>query len=155
MRVDELVSEYRRRSVSSIVALLRASGGAALGELRDLLAQAPELRGLTLAELFAGPPGAPPRPAPAPPSAAAKIAAYLLDAATTAGRREAAGILVKLPGPAQLGELVGARRESVSLTLAILRRRNLITVHPRGVLVRDLRGLALIADRPPPEKRAG
>lgn len=149
MALDEFLAEYRRRCVEGVVALLRESGEVALGELGDLLAAVPELRRMTLAELFEVPPSLRTKPAPAPPSAAAKVAAYLLNQATSAGVREAHGLRVEVSSYAQLGERIGVTHDSVALTMAILDRRRVITVAPRRVVVRDLRALAVLAGRPP------
>lgn len=147
MTLDDFLAEYRRRSVESIVALLRESAVVSLQDLRELLAEAPELRGVSLAEVFGGRPrGAPARPTSS--SAAARVAAYLLDLART-GTAETGGVMVKVPNHAQIGERVAATRETVSLALAILGRRNLVTVYPRWILVRDQAGLAVVAGRPP------
>jgi CRP-like cAMP-binding protein len=147
MSSDEFVAEYTRRVQESVVALLRERADLALHELPGVLAEVPELRLVKLAELFAPPTATPSRPAPAPPSAAARIAAYLLDLATTAGTREAGGLWVRVPSDAKIGERAAATRESVALTLAILARRNIITAHSQRIEVHDLRGLALIAGR--------
>lgn len=147
MTLDDFLAEYRRRSVESIVALLRESAVVSLRDLRELLAEAPELRGVSLAEVF----GRRPRGAPARPtssSAAARVAAYLLDLATT-GTAEKRGIMVKVPSHAAIAERVDAAPETVALALAVLGRRDLVTVYPRRVLVRDRAGLAVVAGRPP------
>jgi hypothetical protein len=148
MSLDEFRAEYRRRSLEGVLALLRGSAEVALDDLRELLAAAPELRRVTLAELFEERLLAPARPPPAPRSAAAKVAGYLLDLATTAGTREGGGLRVTLPSYAEIGDRVGATHDSVALTVAILERRDLITVCQQGVVVRDLPGLALLAERP-------
>jgi hypothetical protein len=148
MALDEFLAEYRRRCVASVAALLRESGDVTLGELGDLLAAVPELRRMTLAELFERPPPPRARPASAPLSAAAKVAGYLMDQATSAGLREARGLRVEVPSYAQLGERLGVPHDSVALTMAILKRRRVITVASRRVVVRDLRGLAVLAGRP-------
>ncbi|WP_143141471.1 helix-turn-helix domain-containing protein [Nannocystis exedens] len=134
------------------MALLRESGDVTLADLRDLLTAAPELRRMTLTELFEAP-STLARPAPAPLSAAAKVSAYLLDQATTAGRRERGGLLVRVPSLTKIAEQVGARDDSVALTVSLLERRGLIAVRPRRILVRDRRGLALLAGRPLPRSR--
>ena len=96
MSHDEFLAEYKRRCLEGLVALLRESGNVTLADLRDLLTADPELRRMTLTELFEAP-SALARPAPAPLSAAAKVSAYLLDQATTAGLRERGGLLVRVP----------------------------------------------------------
>lgn len=149
MSPDEFLAEYRRRCLEGVVALLRESGDVALGDLRDLLTAAPELRRMTLTELFEAP-STQARPGPAPLSAAAKVSAYLLDLATTAGLRERGGLLVRVPSLALLAEQVGATHDSVALTVSLFERRGLIAVRPRQILVRDRRGLALLAGRPIP-----
>lgn len=152
MSPDEFLAEYQRRCLEGVVALLRESGDVALADLRDLLTAAPELRRMTLTELFEAP-STLPRSAPAPLSAAAKVSAYLLDLATTAGLREHGGLLVRVPSLVQLAEQVGATHDSVALTVSLFERRGLIEVRPRQILVRDRRGLALLAGRPLPRSR--
>jgi hypothetical protein len=144
MSVDEFMAEYRRRSLEGVVALLREASEVALHELRELLTVAPELRRVTLAELFEER-----QPPPAPRSAAARVAGYLLDQATTLGTREGGGLLTTLPSYTEIAEHVGVTHDSVALTVAILERRELVAVRPRGIIVRDLRGLAVLAERPP------
>jgi hypothetical protein len=151
MSPDEFLAEYKRRCLEGVVALLRESGDVALADLRDLLTAAPELRRMRLSEFFEVR-STPARPAPAL-SAAAKVSAYLLDRATTTGLRQRGGLLVRVPSLEQLAEEVGATHDSVALTVSLFERRGLIAVRPRQILVRDRRGLALLAGRPLPRSR--
>lgn len=153
MSPGEFLAKYKRRVQEDLVALLRERPSLVLQELPRVLAEVPELRPIKLAELFN--PSVPARRAPAPPSAAARIAAYLLDLAATAGTREKGALSVSVPSDAKLGERAAATRESAALTLAILTRRNIIAVRPRRIVIRDLRGLALIAGRPLAQVRRG
>lgn len=152
MSPHEFLAEYKRRCLEGVVALLRESGDVALADLRDLLTAAPELRRMRLSELFEVP-STLARPAPAALSAAAKVSAYLLDRATVTGLRQRGGLLVRVPSLEQLAEEVGATHDSVALTVSLFERRGLIVVRPRQILVRDRRGLALLAGRPLPRSR--
>jgi len=72
----------------------------------------------------------------------ARVAAFLLDAASRWGIARARGLLVSAPFThAEIAHLVGSTRETVTLTLGKLRRGGLIGFEQRRIVVRDPAGL--------------
>lgn len=153
MKVDEIVKEYERRCRESILALLREQDDLTLGDLRELLSRAPELRALRVDDIANAT-----RPAKLPratPSVAVRVAGYLLDLAVRRGRDHGGRAVAKMPSHVTIAKELRATPEAVSLALAVLQKRDLVSLHPREFLVRDFSGLALLAERTLPRRRVG
>jgi CRP-like cAMP-binding protein len=73
----------------------------------------------------------------------ARVAEFLLDAANRYGVPDSRGVLIGIKYTHQeIADYVGSTRETVTLTLGELKRRNLVLFDHRRIVVRDAEALA-------------